>query len=146
MGCAAYAGNLDKKGFAEGVVKRIESFRQKVSSDDSVSVVEVGQVVVKTQLDCYVESALRDKDCGDIILKRMQARDEVVEGGHRDGDSLKAGLGVADKEIDEKDESESKKIRFEVHPHNFDFSFLEERVATEHEEITDLVMKEILNL
>ena len=146
MGCAAYAGNLDKKEFTEGMIKRIESFRPKLSSDDSVSVVECGQAIQKTQLDCYIENALKDQAAHNKLFKESTENiSQDIKVGAADASLRIEIVGLPHSPV-AKAELETSKVRFEIHPHAFDFSFLDERQVTEHEEITDLVLKEIQNL
>lgn len=146
MGCAAYAANSHKKEFDEGLIKHIESFRPKQSSDDSVSVIEHGQVIEKTQLDRFIENALKEQSAHDRFFNEST---EIVSPDKRHGVvDENFGLGTAgfSNSPGGNEVVETSKVHFESHPHQFDFSFLDEKEMTDHEEITDLVLKEFKNL
>ena len=146
MGCAAYAGNSHKKDFDEGLIKHIESFRPKQSSDDSVSVIEYGQALEKTQLDCFIENALKEQAAHDRFLNESTEmispdKGSVIIDKNFGLDTAGFAPSPAINEV-----LETSKVHFESHPPQFDFSFLDERELTEHEEITDIVLKEFKNL
>jgi hypothetical protein len=143
MGCAAYAGAGDRKEFDLKLVRKIDSFRPK--SDDgsveySVEVLEKGKNLDVSQLDKITDKQIENNS---ILDRHLNESTEMISPCKNQESPQNISNSIPQNSSIPENQS-SKKLNFEIHPHLFDFSFLEEN--TEQEELAEQVLKEVSNL
>jgi hypothetical protein len=123
---------------------------KKDEQEDEIQVLQPGKNIPKSNLDDIVRSRNPEKgaeEASTIINVSYTLKNSKTEVSNTNP--------VKEKEPDENLEAEEvidlnksktiNKIGFESHPHNFDFSFIEEKSKAENEtdNITDQILKEI---
>ncbi|OMJ69217.1 hypothetical protein SteCoe_33112 [Stentor coeruleus] len=125
--------------------------------DDDVQVLEHGKTIPKSKLDELTENNSISKQKTEKIVNNSTS----IKESHSVNDSK--ALGINSKTIHEPEKKEveikkeehlekaqTSKVEFDKHPHEFDFSFIEEKPKSkpnnEHDLLTDQVLKEMSEL
>lgn len=149
MGCGGSKNDVKQDNNTDGKHKNIENphVNNNHHEDDEVQVVDSGKVIKKNKLDEITDNTKVNQ----TIEKPIPKKTEPAE-----NNSIKlksATIGIEHSEEIKSSENPKNELRsvtigkleFESHPHEFDFSFIEEKTKTQHETdaLTDKILQEI---
>lgn len=123
--------------------------------DDDVQVLEHGKTIPKSKLDELTENnsiskQKTEKTTNDttIIKQSPSVNETKIIGTNSKTIHEPEKIEIEDKKEEDLKKAQTSKVEFDKHPHEFDFSFIEEKPKpnNDHDLLTDQVLKEMSEL
>lgn len=121
------------------------SIQNHIKSEESdIQVVSSGQAVPKSHLDSFTDNNINSsKPAKPANQSKISSKSQITNLSQNQSELSSKTLPQSVPNLSKSLQSKTEKIEFANHPHEFDFSFINERLESKQDDITDQIYNEI---